>query len=92
MIVFFTGMSAARPKDSGKRHLTMEKVCENLLPNCHTALDLVERGCARDLSLKERMALKYHSQLCPFCSCKRYKLETMFEEMREAERRRSRAS
>lgn len=85
-------MKASPTRDPGQRHPLMEKVCENLLPNCHSALQIVETGIARDLSLKERLALRYHSQLCPFCSCKRFKLDTMLEEMREAERARRKAT
>jgi hypothetical protein len=62
----------------------MEGFCE-CLPNCSKALDLVERGCARDLSLKERLALKYHGRLCPFCACATGKFEAAKARMREAE-------
>jgi hypothetical protein len=61
----------------------MERVCE-CLPNCTKALALVETGCARDLSLKERIALKYHGRLCPFCACATGKFEAAKAVMQEA--------
>lgn len=62
----------------------MEGVCERL-PNCTKALHLVERGCERDLSRSERLALRYHGRLCPFCGCATGKYESALTRMREAE-------
>lgn len=46
----------------------METVCD-YLPNCGKAMQLVETGCSRDLTLLEKLRLKYHGRLCPFCGC-----------------------
>lgn len=62
----------------------MERVCDHL-PNCTKALALVETGIRRDLSTRERVALKYHGRLCPFCACATGKFEAGMARMREAE-------
>ena len=72
------------PGPPSDRNRIMESFCE-CLPNCSKALDLVERGCERDLSLRERVALKYHGRLCPFCACATGKFEAAKARMREAE-------
>ena len=77
-------MSSESSKASAKRNGLMEKVCEQL-PNCTRALELVETGCERNLSLKEKFALKYHGRLCPFCACATGKFESAMARMREAE-------
>ena len=61
----------------------------NLLPKCEPALELAETGIERRLSLVERVSLKYHSNLCLYCSCKRSKLDALKEKMRAAEADRS---
>lgn len=71
------------------RNRLMEGLCE-CLPNCSKALDLVERGCARELTFKERVALKYHGRLCPFCACATGKFEAAKARMAEAETSRKR--
>lgn len=77
-------MSSEPSKRRVKRSGFMEKVCEQL-PNCTRALALVETGCQRGLSLKEKVALKYHGRLCPFCACATGKFESAKARMREAE-------
>jgi len=62
----------------------MEAVCEQL-PNCSKAMAIVETGIERDLSVKERIALKYHGRLCPFCACATGKFESALTRMREAQ-------
>lgn len=66
----------------------MEAVCERL-PNCSKAMALVATGCERDLGLRERVALKYHGRLCPFCACATGKYEAARALMKEAEAQRS---
>lgn len=73
-----------------RRHPLLEKACE-CLPNCSKALELVETGCERELSPGERVALKYHGRLCPFCACATGKFEAAMARMREAEAVRARA-
>jgi hypothetical protein len=72
-----------------KRNPVMESLCE-CLPNCTKALGLVERGIERELTLRERISLKYHGRLCPFCACATGKFEAAKARMAEAARERSR--
>jgi hypothetical protein len=65
----------------------MEGVCERL-PNCGKAMELVERGCERPLTMAERIGLKYHGRLCPFCACATGKFESAMARMKEAESKR----
>lgn len=65
----------------------MESACE-CLPNCSKAMALVETGCERELSLKEKAALKYHGRLCPFCACATGKFEAAKALMKEAQAKR----
>jgi hypothetical protein len=62
----------------------MESACE-CLPNCTKAMALVETGCERDLKLGEKVALKYHGRLCPFCACATGKFEAAKALMKQAE-------
>jgi hypothetical protein len=62
----------------------MEWFCESL-PNCEKAIQLVETGIERDLSVGEKLKLKYNSRLCPFCACATGKFESMKTRMAEAE-------
>ncbi|MEO0452573.1 MAG: hypothetical protein AAFY98_00370 [Verrucomicrobiota bacterium] len=63
------------------------------LPNCQDAFELVEKGLARPLRLTERVALKYHSGLCLYCSCNREKFDEMMVELKSVEQgRRAQAS
>jgi hypothetical protein len=66
------------------RRNVMEKLCEQL-PNCSKAMELVETGIERDLRLRERVALRYHGRLCPFCGCAAGKFASARQRMREAE-------
>lgn len=61
----------------------METVCEHL-PNCTKALHLLETGCTRPLSGTERLRLRYHSRLCPFCGCAAGKFASAFQKYRES--------
>mgnify|MGYP006278476109 CR=1 FL=1 len=61
---------------------------EKVLPNCRSAIALAERGAERELNAMERLALKYHSQLCLFCACNALPFEIKLKQMREAERTR----
>lgn len=80
-------MPASSRNRSPKRHPIMESLCE-CLPNCSKALELVERGIERDLKTSERIALKYHGRLCPFCACATGKFEAAKARMEEAARAR----
>jgi hypothetical protein len=62
----------------------MEAVCQRL-PNCTRALQLVETGCRRELSTREKLALKYHGRLCPFCGCASGKFDSALARMRGRE-------
>ena len=67
----------------------MEWLCE-CLPNCTKAMNLVETGIERDLTVTEKARLKYNSRLCPFCACATGKFESAKVRMQEArEERRS---
>ena len=66
------------------RSRLLESLCEQL-PNCTKALALAETGCERDLTLRERIALRYNSRLCPFCACATGKFESAMNRMQEAE-------
>ena len=68
----------------------MEWFCERL-PNCTKAMNLVETGTSRELSLKEKIQLKYNSRLCPFCACATGRFESAKARMREAEEARLKA-
>lgn len=83
-------MSGEDKKERGVASRLMEGFCERL-PNCGKAMDLVERGCERPLTLTERIGLKYHGRLCPFCACATGKFESAMARMREAEARRREA-
>ena len=78
-------------KDKGMRSRMMEGLCERL-PNCTRAMELVELGCERPLSLRERLGLKYHGRLCPFCACATGKFESAMARMQEAEANRKSTS
>ena len=69
----------------------MENLCE-CLPNCSKAMALVETGCQRELKTTEKLALKYHGRLCPFCACATGKFEAAKAVMQEAERQRNESS
>jgi hypothetical protein len=56
----------------------------SLMPKCTRALELVELGIERELSAWESIALRYHGNLCLYCSCKRDKFEAKKETMRQA--------
>jgi len=59
-----------------------------LQPNCNRALDLVDRGIERPLSLGESLRLKYNSGLCPYCSCQKDKFNQKMQEYQDAKRAR----
>ena len=44
-----------------------------VVPNCESALRMVEIGQRRSLTLKERFVLIYNTPLCPHCNCNREK-------------------
>jgi hypothetical protein len=62
----------------------MESFCQRL-PNCTKAMALVETGCERELSPRERLALKYHGRLCPFCGCAAGKFDSALARLRACE-------
>lgn len=66
----------------------LERICE-LLPNCGKAMELVEAGCERELSMAERLRLRYHGRLCPFCGCASGKFQSAMNRMRDAEQQRA---
>jgi hypothetical protein len=66
----------------------LEKICL-CLPNCGRALDLAKTGAERPLSFGERVGLRYHGNLCPFCNCSEFKFKTALAHMREAEQERA---
>jgi len=72
------------PKASSSSGKIMEAICERL-PNCTRAMDLVETGIERDLSRRERLLLRYHGRLCPFCGCAAGRYASALHRMREAE-------
>ena len=59
-----------------------------VVPSCGTALELVELGQQRPLSLREKFVLKYNSPLCLHCNCNREKFDKERERMREIDRER----
>lgn len=67
----------------------LEKL-NQLLPNCHAALDLAERGLKRPLKVHEKIGLKYNSHLCMHCSCAENKFNTAMRKLHEAEAKRCR--
>lgn len=62
----------------------MEWACDQL-PNCGKAMELAERGIARDLTLLEKISLKYNGRLCPFCACATGKFQAAMARMGEAQ-------
>ena len=73
--------------DATPRRSLMEKACEQL-PNCTKAMELVETGIQRELSLRERVSLRYHGRLCPFCGCAGGKFASARQRMQEAKAQR----
>ncbi len=63
----------------------LEWLNERLLPNCRSAMALAERGAERELHLGEKLALRYHSQLCLFCACNALPFELKLKAMKAAE-------
>jgi hypothetical protein len=49
---------------------------------------LVERGTERALTPGERLSLRYHGYLCPFCGCAQGKFSAARERYLEAEAQR----
>ncbi len=60
----------------------------SLVPNCGTALRLVELGQERPLSLRERFILAYNSPLCLHCNCNRGKFDKARSVLREIDQER----
>lgn len=63
-----------------------------LLPQCTRALELAETGIRRDLNPWEAISLRYHGNLCLYCSCKKDKFEQKKREMQQARVLRQHAS
>lgn len=63
-----------------------------LLPQCTRALELVEAGIQRDLNPWEAISLRYHGNLCLYCSCKKDKFEQKKREMHRAKMQRREAA
>ena len=59
-----------------------------LLPGCSTALELVETGLERPLTLREKFVLFYNSPLCLHCSCNRDRFDEERLKLRELDRER----
>ncbi len=59
-----------------------------LLPGCSTAMDLVEKGMERPLTLKERFTLAYNSPLCLHCNCNRERFDIQREKLRLLDQKR----
>ncbi|HKJ91177.1 MAG TPA: hypothetical protein VJ960_08605 [Oceanipulchritudo sp.] len=78
-------MPSSSKRPGPARNPLLERLCE-CLPNCSKAMALVETGCERDLNLREKVALKYHGRLCPFCACATGKFESALNRMEEAEK------
>ena len=76
-------MPSKSERPVASRNFLMERLCE-CLPNCSKALHLAETGRQRDLSPLERIKLKYHGRLCPFCACATGKFESAIARMEEA--------
>ena len=70
-----------------KKRGLMELVCQEVLPNCDKAMQLAEAGIEKPLGLGERIALAYHGQLCPFCSCARGKFDASLARMNETRKK-----
>ena len=64
-----------RGKDRQKRSLAdlIYNAAGTVVPNCESALRMVEIGQRRSLTLKERFVLIYNTPLCPHCNCNREK-------------------
>ena len=75
-----------KPKSKGG---ALEWCNEHLLPNCRSAMRLADLGTDRELTGSERLALRYHRQLCLFCACNALPFELKLKAMHaaEAERR-----
>ena len=59
-----------------------------LMPNCFAALRLVETGVERPLKPTEKLALRYHSNLCLHCNCAQRKFDKLMDDYRDAEKSR----
>jgi len=84
-------MSERPKKDTSIANVLMEGICERL-PNCTRAMEIVETGIERELTTRERIALRYHGRLCPFCGCATGRFESALHRMKEAEAERSAGS
>jgi len=60
----------------------------SLLPGCSTAMDLVEKGLERPLTLKEKIVLAYNSPLCLHCNCNRERFDIEREKLRQLDQER----
>jgi hypothetical protein len=81
--------SKSTEKRNNGRSKALEWACEHLAPNCGVAISLIERGIEKPLKTHERLALRYHKRLCPFCGCSEGKLKALmvrYEEAKSARR------
>ncbi|QXD33689.1 hypothetical protein [Candidatus Pelagisphaera phototrophica] len=62
-------------KEKQKRSLAdlIYNAAGTVVPNCESALRMVEIGQRRPLTLRERFVLIYNTPLCPHCNCNREK-------------------
>jgi hypothetical protein len=60
-----------------------------VIPNCETALRMVELGQKRRLNFKEKFVLLYNTPLCPHCNCNREKFKEAKTKMEAAASRRT---
>ncbi|MFP4281001.1 MAG: hypothetical protein ACLFR7_10185 [Opitutales bacterium] len=81
-------MGSSNSKTDEKRNGALEWICDNVLPNCEKAVALVETGIERPLKPTEKVSLRYHQRLCPFCGCAEGKLTALRERYDAAERSR----
>lgn len=69
----------ASQKQKASRSRALEWVCDNVMPNCDKAISLVEKGIEQPLTRGDKLSLKYHKRLCPFCGCNEGKFTALKE-------------
>jgi|TARA_B110000495_G_C22547469_1_gene331479 hypothetical protein len=71
--------NSSQPEAKAARSKALEWVCENVIPNCDKAIALVEKGIEEPLTSGNKLSLKYHKRLCPFCGCNEGKFTSLLE-------------
>jgi len=85
-IFLLTGSHVAKGKTN-----TMDQIMDfigRLQPNCERALNLVETGISRPLTLTESVQLQYNRNLCPYCACKKEKFGQKMAKYQDVKRSR----